>query len=55
MLDFERKIQLIFEAQKLAHMINLDRFEEIICDADHTTRLCEILDILESDMTGGLT
>ena len=55
MLDFERKLELLFEAQKLAHMINLDRFEEIICDADHATRLCEILDILEDDMTRGLT
>lgn len=53
-ISHERKLELLFEAQKLAHMINLDRSEEIICDADHTTRLCEILDILEDDMTGQL-
>ena len=46
-ISHDRKLELLSEAQKLAHMVNRDRFEEIICDANHTTRLCEILDILQ--------
>jgi hypothetical protein len=37
---------LIAEAGVLAERINLARFEETIPDADHTTRLCETLDIV---------
>jgi hypothetical protein len=39
---------LIAEAGVLAERINLARFEETIPDADHTTRLCETLDIVGS-------
>jgi hypothetical protein len=54
MLDFERKLELLFEAQKLADTINFDRFNDRVCSDEVTIRLCEILDILEDDMTGGL-
>jgi hypothetical protein len=54
MLHFERKLELLFEAQKLADTINFDRFNDRVCSDEVTIRLCEILDILEDDMTGGL-
>jgi hypothetical protein len=44
---------LIAEAGVLAERINLARFEETIPDADHTTRLCEILDIAIAILTEG--
>jgi len=50
MLDFERKNQLIVEAQNLAEIINLARFEDVIPCDDATIRLCEILDILADDI-----
>ena len=48
--DFERKIQLITEAQVLSEMINNARFEGRIPYDDHTIRLCEIIDILADDI-----
>ena len=42
---------LIAEAGVLAERINLARFEETIPDADHTTRLCETLDIVMDILT----
>lgn len=50
MLDFERKIQLITEAQVLSEIINRARFEERIPYDDHTIRLCTIIDILADDI-----
>ena len=50
MLDFERKIQLITEAQVLSEKINRARFEERIPCDDYTIRLCEIIDILADDI-----
>ena len=37
---------LINEASILAELINLARFEGTVPSADHTVRLCEILDRL---------
>ena len=50
MLDLERKIQLITEAQVLSEKINRARFEERIPSDDFTIRLCEIIDILADDI-----
>jgi hypothetical protein len=50
MLDLERKIQLITEAQVLSEKINRARFEERIPYDDYTIRLCEIIDILADDI-----
>jgi hypothetical protein len=50
MLDLERKIQLITEAQVLSEKINRARFEERIPYDDFTIRLCEIIDILADDI-----
>jgi len=53
MIDLERKIELLFEAQDLSHMVNNARFEGTIPSDETTVRLCEILDILVDDMTEG--
>lgn len=50
MLDFERKNQLILEAQRLAEIINRDRFENKRPHVAVTIQLCEILDILADDI-----
>lgn len=50
MLDFERKKQLISEAQRLAEVVNLARFEGVIPSDEVTVQLCEILDILANDI-----
>lgn len=50
MLDFERKNQLIVEAQNLAEVINRDRFENRRPPVAVTIQLCEILDILVDDI-----
>ena len=50
MLDLERKIQLITEAQVLSERINRARFEERIPYDDYTIRLCDIIDILAVDI-----
>jgi hypothetical protein len=50
MLDYERKIKLITEAQVLSEIINKARFEETIPYDDFTIRLCEIIDILAGDI-----
>jgi hypothetical protein len=43
--------RIIAEAGVLAERINLARFEETMPDADHTTRLCETLDIVMGILT----
>jgi len=53
MVDFERKIQLMVEAQDLSQMVNTARFEGKIPSDEITVRLCEILDILADDMVEG--
>ena len=50
MLDLERKIELVTEAQVLSEIINRARFEERIPYDDFTIRLCEIIDILADDI-----
>ena len=54
MLDLERKLELLFEAQKLADTINFDRFNERGCSDEVTMRLCEMVGIVEDDMTEGV-
>ena len=44
--DTQRFNALLVEAGILAERINLDRFQETVPNADHTTRLCFILDVL---------
>ena len=53
MVDFERKIELMFEAQDLSQIVNDARFEGKIPSGQVTIRLCEILDILFDDMVEG--
>ena len=50
MIEFERKNQLILEAQNLAEIINVARFENRIPPVAVTIQLCEILDILADDI-----
>ena len=49
----QRFTKLLTEAGVLADRINLARFEETIPDADHTIRLCDILDIALCLLTEG--
>ena len=49
----QRFTKLLTEAGVLADRINLARFEETVPDADHTIRLCDILDIALCLLTEG--
>ena len=48
----DREMQeMIIEARRLAEIVNWDRFDGAVCQAENTVRLCELLDIIQDKLT----
>jgi len=51
-VNVNREMQdLIVEARRLAEVVNWDRFDGVVCDAEDTVRLCVLMDIIQDKLT----
>jgi hypothetical protein len=51
-VNVDREMQnLIVEARLLAEEINCYRFDGVVCESEHTVRLCELMDIIQDKLT----